>query len=160
MYALIDFEFANTAPGWFCAEIPSWLRDEATDVAEHFASIRDDSSDEGDDEGGDKIEGEGSDKNEVEGKGGCDQEDGSDCEVDGDVESESGDDPQSAPTEEAILLKEFLTTMGSLDADGSWSRAYKAGRPYREFAVGCGFFIGVWGQFARGVGGLNRHCAG
>lgn len=62
----------------------------------------------------------------------------------------SGSMSDKVPTEEVVLLDEFLTTIHSLDGDGSWSRAYETGKPYREFAVSCGFFMSAWGVFARG----------
>jgi len=98
---------------------------------------------EGSDERSDRSEGEGNDNGEDE----CGEDgDGSDCEVGANDEGESGDDPR----EEAILLKEFLTTISNLDADGTWNRAYKAGDTYRSFGVSCRFFISHWGRYARG----------
>lgn len=52
--------------------------------------------------------------------------------------------------EQALLFDEFLGTIRGLDVDGSWMRAYEAGKPYREFAESLAFFIGVWGRFGRG----------
>ncbi|KLO05168.1 hypothetical protein SCHPADRAFT_812639, partial [Schizopora paradoxa] len=35
--ALIDFESVTTAPAWYCAELPPWLRDEDTDLIAYFS---------------------------------------------------------------------------------------------------------------------------
>ncbi len=39
MNAFIDLESAATAPGWFCADVPLWLRDEKADIAESIATV-------------------------------------------------------------------------------------------------------------------------
>lgn len=107
--AFIDLESAATAPGWFCADVPLWLRDEKADIAESIATVYDPN-------GGNKLR----------------QKDSEDT------------------REEAVLLKEYLDTMRGLDVDGSWSRVYVDGRPYREFAESLAFFVGAWGRFGRG----------
>ena len=40
--------------------------------------------------------------------------------------------------------------MRSLDTDGTWYRAYNAGKKYREFSVKLSNYIGSWGRFQFG----------
>ena len=54
------------------------------------------------------------------------------------------------PTENGILQKDFLMAMSDLDLDGTWTRAYEEGEPYREFARSTHFFLTFWGRHARG----------
>jgi len=57
-----------------------------------------------------------------------------------------GDGQTVDPGDQGRLREELLDSMRALDKDGSWQRAYEAGRPYREFANHLDGFIGLWGR--------------
>lgn len=143
VHGFIDFEGAITAPGWFCAEIPPYLRDDEIDLAEDYASYRFDINDEDEGDGEHRV----ARVHNTESK--CSCTNNPLCAKN--VAAIIKNCRNTPPTEEALLQKEFLENMKSLDESGSWTRAYEARKSYRKFAMSVKYFITSWGNFSRGL---------